>query len=295
MLRKCLFSVCMMCFSMTGFAQNEVVNNQTILELLKEGFNSEEIQGLIESSSDREIEFSINFMRELKSAGASSDLITFIQKIAKTDHGYEGVLWWNPTEGGKPVKLYQTAFEKESKGGFGAVAAIAGRATGVLGNNTLGNVATIGLLTSGGGISKVVMQGHTSRVVMKGENATNPVFRFYFPKEENKSFDHAADAWLYNFYKGVESPNEFQCIKMKQKKSKRTFPDGISYTVAGFTAEKSTRDIIDFDIKEVSNNVFEVSFKEPLELGEYCFFYKNASKNPIFAERMFGFDFSVQE
>ena len=81
---------------------------------------------------------------------------------------------------------------------------------------------------------------------------------------------------------------------MKQKKSKRTFPDGISYTIGGFTAEKSTRNIIEFDFKELSNNVFEVSFKEPLEEGEYCFFYKNASKNPIFAEHMFGFDFSVQ-
>ena len=295
MFKKILFSICMLCFSMTSFAQNELVNNNTVIDLLKEGFNSEEIQGLIEASSERQIEFNINFMRELKAAGASSDLITYIQKIAKTDHGYEGVLWWNPTEGGKPVKLYQTTFEKESKGGFGAMAALAGTATGILGGSTLSNVATIGLLSSGGGIKKVVMQGHSSRVVMKGENGKNPVFRFYFPKEENKSFDNSAEGWLYSFFKSVESPNEFQCIKMKQKKSKRSFPDGISYTIAGFTAEKSTRNIIEFDFKELSNNVFEVTFKEPLEEGEYCFFYKNASKNPIFAEHMFGFDFSVQE
>ena len=81
---------------------------------------------------------------------------------------------------------------------------------------------------------------------------------------------------------------------MKQKKSKRTFPDGISYSVGGFSAKKSTRDIIEFEIESISNNVFEVRFKEPLEPGEYCFFYKHGAQNRIFAEHMFGFDFSVQ-
>ena len=295
MLKKIVLSFGLACATMTGYAQNELVTNHTIIDLLKEGFNSEEIQGLIEGSAEREITFNIAFMRELKSAGASSELITYLQKIAKTDHGYEGVLWWNPTDGGQPVKLYQTSFEKESKGGFGAVAAIAGTATGILGGSRLSNAASIGLLTSGGGVKKVVMQGANARIVMKGENALRPVFRFYFPKEEHKSFDNTPEGWLYSFYKNVESPNEFQCIKMKQKKSKRSFPDGISYTIAGFTAEKSTRNIIDFDIMQLDNHTFEVSFKEPLEPGEYCFFYKNASKNPIFAEHMFGFDFSIQE
>ena len=281
--------------SLTSSAQNDVVSNNTILDLLKEGFTSIEVQGLVESSSERNISFDIEFMRALKKAGADSNLITFLQRIAKTDKGYEGIILWNPSEGGKPVKLYRTAFEKESKGGFGAVAALAGRATGVLGNNTIGNLATIGLLTSGGDIKKVVMQGHSAKVVLTGEEGRNPVFRFYFPKVESQSLAGNPEAWFFNFLSSVESPNEFQCIKMKQKKSKRTFPEGISYTVAGFTAKKSNRSIVDFDFKEISNHVFEVTFKKPLEVGEYCFFYKNGTKNPLFAEHMFGFDFSVQD
>lgn len=276
-------------------AQNEMVTNQTVLDLLNEGFTPVEVQGLVESSSNRTITFNLDFMRALKNAGADSNLITFLQRIAKADHGYEGVLLWNPSDGEKPVKLYRTAFEKESKGGFGAVAALAGRVTGVLGNNTLGNIATIGLLTSGGDIKKIVMQGHEAKVVLRGEHGRQPVFRFYFPKTEAQSFTNHPDGWFLSFLNTVESPNEFQCIKMKQKKSKRTFPDGISYTVGGFTASKSNRNIIDFDFKEISNHVFEVTFKEPLEVGEYCFFYKNATSNMVFAEHMFGFDFSVQE
>ena len=295
MIKKMLLPMFFLGLSVQVSAQSEVIKNQTVLDLLKEGFTSVEVQGLIESSSDRDITFSIDFMRKLKDAGADSGFITYLQKVAKVDHGYEGVLWWNPTDGGKPVKLYRTTFEKENSGGFGAVAALAGRATGVLANNTLGNIATVGLLTSGGGIKKVVMQGHSARVVLKGKEGKQPVFRFYFPKTEAQSFANSPDAWFLSFLNSVESPNEFQCIKMKQKKSKRTFPNGISYTVAGFTAEKSNRNIIDFDFKEISNHVFEVSFKEPLEEGEYCFFYKNATNNAVFAEHMFGFDFSVQE
>ena len=276
-------------------AQHEMVTNQTVLDLLNEGFTPVEVQGLVESSSDRAITFNLDFMRALKNAGADSNLITFLQRIAKVDHGYEGVLLWNPSDGEKPVKLYRTAFEKESKRGFGAVAALAGRATGVLGNNTLGNIATIGLLTSGGDIKKIVMQGHEAKVIVRGEQGRQPVFRFYFPKTEAQSFANHPDAWFLSFLNSVESPNEFQCIKMKQKKSKRTFPDGISYTIGGFTASKSNRNIIDFDFKEITNHVFEVTFKEPLEVGEYCFFYKNATNNPIFAEHIFGFDFSVKD
>jgi hypothetical protein len=32
-------------------------------------------------------------MRQLNAAGAEASLTTFIQKIAKTDFGYEGIFW----------------------------------------------------------------------------------------------------------------------------------------------------------------------------------------------------------
>lgn len=47
-------------------AQNDVVTNQTVIELLEEGFTSEEIIGAIENSSTRTITYDISFMRELK-------------------------------------------------------------------------------------------------------------------------------------------------------------------------------------------------------------------------------------
>lgn len=295
MIKRIFMTVCLMA-SMSFFAQaqNEVITTETIVNLLQEGFGSDEIIGLIETSPNREITFSIADMRKLKQAGADSGLITYIQKIAKVDQGYEGVLWWNPSDGGKPRKLHRTTFEHESAGGSGAVLGILGKATGIIGNNALGNAATIGLLSSSGGIKKVAMQGAHAKVVLEGANASNPIFRFYFPKTDSNSFEKTADSWYYSMMNEIESPNEFQCIRMKEKKTKRTFPEGISYSTMGFTAKNATRDIVDFEIKDISNNVFEVSFPNGLEPGEYCFFYKNGANNRWFAEHMFGFDFSVQ-
>jgi hypothetical protein len=294
---KRIFLICLMAwFGLYGMsAQNEVITNETIVELLKEGFSDGDIIGLIENSVDRDITFDIAKMRALKEAGAGSELIQYVQKIAKVDQGYEGVLWWNTTDGSKPKKLYRTPFEHETKSGFGGIVGIGAAvvAPSVL-NSGVGRAAEVGLLTSSASIKKVVMQGAQAKVVLTGDNGRQPVFRFFFPKEETSSFENTADAWYYFMMNDVESPNEFQCIKLTQKKSKRTFPEGITYSVAGFSTTSKSRDIIDFEIKDISNNVFEVSFPGGLEPGEYCFFYKNGVNNTYFAQHMFGFDFSVQ-
>lgn len=91
----------------------------------------------------------------------------------------------------------------------------------------------------------------------------------------------------------IQSPNEFQCIKMKQKKTKRTLPAGLKFTIGGFTSNTANKDIIDFQIDEINNNTFEVSFPDGIEKGEYCFFYKNMN-NQWFSEHICAFDFSVQ-
>lgn len=70
-------------------AQNETVTNETIIELLKDGFTTEDIVGLIENSSTRTVTFSIQYMRELKAAGADSQLIQYLQKISKADFGFD--------------------------------------------------------------------------------------------------------------------------------------------------------------------------------------------------------------
>ena len=296
----------MMVASLAVNAQNEAVTNQSILDLLKEGFSSEEIKGAVENSTTRTLTFDINYMRELKAAGASQELVTYLQKIAKTDNGYEGVVLWNPAGGGKPVKVYRTNFEKEQKGfNLGAVAAIAGAAWGVgsavSGRSVSGGEAaavTGGALlmaSTGKEIQKLVIPGSTSKV----KTGTQPVFRFFFNKEEGKSFNQESGNFYEMVMNSIQSPNEFQLIKMQVKTSKkggrRLFPSSMSYTVAGFEGTNaSTREMINFEITTINNNTFEVTFTQPLEPGEYCFFYKSGLSNKYFQTQPFGFDFTVE-
>ena len=87
-MKKVLLLTYLMLMAIGLHAQNETVTNQTVLDLLKEGFSSEEIIGAIDNSSTRTITFDINFMRQLKAAGADATLTTYLQKIAKKDMGY---------------------------------------------------------------------------------------------------------------------------------------------------------------------------------------------------------------
>ena len=60
-------------------AQEEVVTNALIIQLLDEGFSSEEIIGFIEGASTREVKSDLQSMRELKQHNASPELIKYIQ------------------------------------------------------------------------------------------------------------------------------------------------------------------------------------------------------------------------
>ena len=306
MKKKLLFIAMFVASVFTANAQNDEVNNQTVLDLLKEGFSSEEIIGAIENSTTRTITFNINYMRQLKAAGADASLTSYIQKIAKVDNGYEGVILWNPVDGGKPTKIYRCNFEKEKKGFNLATAATIGLAAygvgsvvsdrNISGGEAAAVTAGAGLMmTSGKDIQKMMIPGS------KAKTKTNrqPVFRFYFNKVDNASFNSEHANWYEMVMNDIQSPNEFQLIKMQVKENKkggrRLFPSSMSYTVAGFSGSNaSTREMINFEINPINNNTFEVTFSQPLEPGEYCFFYKSGLQNKYFQTQPFGFDFSVE-
>ena len=311
-IKRFMMTLSLAIMTLAASAQNEAINNETILTLLKEGFSSEEIIGAIENSTERTIQYSIDYMRQLKAAGADAALTTYIQKIAKQDFGYEGILWWNPTDGGKPKKMFRTQFEKESKGfNLGTLALIGAAAYGVgsavKGSASSGTAAAVAggavaMMSTGKDIQKLMLPGATSKLQMEGENGRHPVFRFYFPKRDAESFQQAADNWYQIVMSNIQNPNEFQCIKMQVKEPKksgkggrRLFPEKMSYSILGFEGTNaSNRNIIDFEINEINNNTFEVTFPKELEPGEYCFFYKGGLGSDSFKEHPFGFEFTVK-
>lgn len=281
-------------------AQEETITNETILELLKENFSTDDIIGLIENSSTRTITFSVSYMRDLKAAGADSNLIQYLQRISKADYGLEGVLWWNT--GDKPKKIYRSQFEKEESGfnlGTLAAAAVVGTVAGSAlagaapsaGTGAALGAGTVLLASTGKDVQKLVISGKSSKNKV---DCARPVFRFYLPKTTKDSFGKEAESWYASIMNEVQSPNEFQLVKMKQKKNRRTFADGASYSIAGFKGTNAkSRVVIDFVINEINNNIFEVSFNEDLEPGEYVFFWKNGLANELFKQHVFGFDFCI--
>lgn len=294
-----------MCIVLASFpnvsAQNEDITNETVIELLNDGFSSSDIIGLLETSTNRNVTFSVAYMRELKEAGASSDLIQYLQKISKTDFGMEGVYWYN-TENDKPVKIYRSQFEQEENSfnmGTVAGAALAGAAiaAGISGNlPSPGAGAAIGagtvlLASTGKDVQKLTIMGATSKNVV---NTARPVFRFYLPKYSQDQFAKEVDNWYYSIMNQIMSPNEFQLVMMKQKKNRRVFPSDASYSAAGFSSSNAgKRVVVDFLIEEINNNTFDIVFNKDLEPGEYVFFWKNGLSSEIFKQHVFGFDFSI--
>ena len=281
-------------------AQEEVVTNALIIQLLGEGFSDDEIIGFIESSSTREIKSDLQSMRELKQHNASAELIKYIQKIAKADFGYDGVYWWNTSDGGKPVKLLRSGFSIEQKkaGISGFATAVAGGLVGdaLGGGQSIVKGVAIGAALGGGKIKSesLALSGTHAAVVLSGDQASNPTFRFYFPKTEMDAFKGQADSWYYQWMNSIQSPNEFECVKLKEKKNKRTLPSGMDFSIAGFgSSSEGKKNVVDFEIKSINNTTFEVTFPNGLEPGEYCFFYKNY-QNEWFAQSICCFDFSVQ-
>lgn len=281
-------------------AQDEVVTNALIIQLLDEGFSSDEIIGFIENASTREVKSDLQSMRELKQHNASAELIKYIQKIAKADFGYDGVYWWNTSDGSKPVKLLRSNFSVEQKkagiGGFASAVAggLIGDALG--GGQSIVRGVAIGAALGGGKIKSesLALSGTHAAVVLSGDQASNPTFRFYFPKTEMDAFKGQADSWYYQWMNSIQSPNEFECVKLKEKKNKRTLPSGMDFSIAGFgSSTEGKKNVVDFEIKSINNTTFEVTFPNGLEPGEYCFFYKNY-QNEWFAQNICCFDFSVQ-
>lgn len=79
-MKQVIFTIMLMFASCSMFAQNDVVDNNAVLGLLKEGFKSEEIIGAIENSSTRTITFDINFMRQLKAARLTLTLLPIFKR-----------------------------------------------------------------------------------------------------------------------------------------------------------------------------------------------------------------------
>lgn len=281
----------------------DVLTNETIISMLQKGYSSEVIIGFMDNAEDCQLSADIDAVDALLAAGASNDLIVNIQQRVKKQNTLDsGLYWWNT--GDKPMKLSIVPLTKESKGIggglLGSAISFAGTAVGVntgsFGTMASSWIAGDVLSSSGFKSEKLVLTGEHSQVQVSDKNA---VFRFVLPESVDNNIA-ASDLWYYTWLSGIQSPNEFQVIKLqpkgKGKKAKRSFPSGLSWSAAGFSTSGkiSEKNLVDFEVRQINNRTFEISFPGGLEAGEYAFFYKNALSEVV-KDHLSAFDFTVVE
>lgn len=277
------------------------VTTQSVVDMLGKGYTSEIIINYVEGADDVALTSELEDIDALMAAGADPALISFVQKYAKKDkEGKTGIYWWN-TSDGKPQKVNLVSIEqKTSKLGGGLLGAAVGVAGTVAGVAT-GSGATIAgswiagdvLSTSGFKSDKLYIPGEHAHLKV---NTTEPVFRFTLPQDDSFSPSDWVNLWLG----AVQSPNEFQLIRLESKgkgeKCNRAFPANLKWGTMGFSTQNTSamKNLVDFEVRQVNNKVYEIYFPSGIEPGEYAFFYRNAT-HPLVKDHLSAFDFTVTD
>lgn len=117
------------------------------------------------------------------------------------------------------------------------------------------------------GIAKVkttvTLDGKSSRLQFSEQR---PEFYVYFDISNNKP-SGAGEWWFYT----STSPNEFLLVKLEQNKKTREVVTG-SANIMGSSVGVDDKNKASFKTEKISKGIFRIYFDEPLK-GEYCFMY----------------------
>ena len=142
-----------------------------------------------------------------------------------------------------------------------------------------------------------------TRAVLRGAHAQlqiadkTPEFYFYF-SEQNQDLDSSGNP----FISGATSANEFVLVRMEPGKKKKD-RDTRQLLIGKFSAWGAEGGVMDesvtpFDWEKLRAGLYRVVPKEPLSVGEYCFFFAASTPmgmgytGPIGGGKVF--DFGVQ-
>lgn len=258
--------------------QYDTLYNKTIVSLTKMGLPPQTIISKIKTSITV-FDVSVNALMDLQTNGVNGDVINEMIKIndqANTQTGKEvnsknpnemhrpGIYYYDATNSNSPVRrIDPTVTSTNKSGGFGT--ALAQSYTYGLAKDKL----------------KSNLSGAKSHLQI---SSTIPVIYFYFENNANPS----ADNW---FFATATSPNEFVCVKLKERNDSREM-EVASSNEYGSSSGIPNKIKIAYDYERVADGIYKVTFKKPLEQGEYCFLY--ASDTPTRYSNNKVFDFGIQ-
>jgi len=238
-----------------SFAQ-EKLSNQSIIDLVELGFESETIKSKIENSIT-EFDTSIKALKLLKEKNVPTEILTLMMNRSRVVIE-TGIFIY---EGDILKKLEPTVFSGSSS------------------SNLLSAV------TYGIGAAK-------NKSYLPNMNATNildindQVFIFQFAEKE---FVDSNNWWFGE----ASSPNQFVLVKLNAKKRKNRREMVTSKSSAGNSESGvPSESTVQLTIEKVGNNNFKVKPSSKLEKGEYCFFYQGLT--PTGYSNQSVFDFSIR-
>ncbi len=258
-----------MLYANKSYAQ-EVITNQTVLQLHKAGLGKDIIIAKIDNSQCK-FELSTNALLALKKAGIVNEVVTAMfnkgNTIANTENPVgtaalnlaSGVYYYNPNT--------RTYDEIDAS---------------VITNNKQGGIGeTLKRSVSGlfNAKNKASLSGAEANLKI---TTTTPLFVFVFEKDKgtlNSTNNYFADA---------TSPNEFFLIKLDVVKNSREFVVGKSNSVGSNTGIADEAKV-SFISKKLQKGVYEVTTNNPLPPGEYCFMFAASSLMQGATHKVFDF------
>ena len=268
-MKKLLLAILIACLSATDAkAQQEILTNQSILDMLELEFSEEVIITKI-NTSQCEFMTSIDDLKSLKEKGVSNNIIVAMMKVEKSNQNtttfsndaVSGIFF---KKGEKMIRIRPTAFSGTK-------------------TNTLGTAFTYGIANS---TVKSTMIGSTSNNIIE---TTLPEFYFLFEHNPDKS--SLSDWW----FAVATSPDQFVLARLDVKGKRRELETGKVNVYAGSSMGVSEEAAIKFHIEEINEHEYKVIPETPLKPGgEYCFFYQGSIPQGGYNNQAV-FDFSVSE
>ena len=276
------------------------MTNASVIELLKKGMGEAIIKAKIKQSTCN-FDLSTNGMITLKDNKASDGLIlAMIEKQdEQTENNKKAVRKIDQTKAIAPkyqaeVDLVLPNLYESGIFIYDPVDKIYNKldATVITGNKSggFGQMLAMGL-TYGLANSKTQASLYGAKANLQIKN-NNPVFYFFFDYQKssinNSNNSVPSGDNYFNAISGFMTkasnpdnavaltPNDFKLLDLKESKDKRTFvaTSGNLYSQKGGV---STKQIENFKYERLTPTLYKVSFVEPLDEGEYCFYYAGNS------------------
>ncbi len=270
-----------------GFTQtnNETITNKTILDLKSAGISKEIMKSMISSATSYKFDTDAQSVIKLKKAGIEDEVITAM--ITKSSGESTGA-------GAAASPAADAASSNVPATGIVPSEVLKSKGSGIyylqsqefveieptVYSGKKESARVLSSITYGIAKSTTRRTLNTNEANLSMENK-RPVFYFVFDKS-NKSLNDQASGW----FSGVSSPNEFQLVKIIVKKDKKTgkqvgreVETNASSYYAGSESGVSAKFKVNFKSKKVDEGVYELTFVEDLEPGEYCFMYAGANSD----------------